>query len=269
MLWLRTKGEVSNDLIFYILKHSILQLKSVATGTKFSSIIRKTFDEVKIPIPTSKAIRDKIVAECEAVDAACTTAQAEIKVAQDEIVKAFDSAQTSGLTVFRLSDPSSFEILIGQRVVASELEADGKVPIYSANVFEPFGYFNKLLIDDFSCPSILWGIDGDWMVNFMPAQQQFYPTDHCGVLRVKTDAINPRYLVEALHKEGIRQRFSRTLRASTQRIKGLSLSLPPRAEQDRIIAQVERLEAAIATARRAIATASAQKSAILKKWLEE
>ncbi|MDR0526538.1 MAG: restriction endonuclease subunit S [Spirochaetaceae bacterium] len=48
---LRSKGEVSNDFIFYVLKHFIQQLQSQATGSKFGSIVRKTFDSVKIPVP--------------------------------------------------------------------------------------------------------------------------------------------------------------------------------------------------------------------------
>ena len=42
---------------------------------------------------------------------------------------------------------------------------EGKYPVYSANVFEPFGYKDETNISDTSKDSIIWGIDGDWMVN--------------------------------------------------------------------------------------------------------
>lgn len=58
-----------------------------------------------------------------------------------------------------------------------ELVYDGTIPVYSANVNEPFGYIDKLLITDFSLPSVLWGIDGDWMTRYMPDNTAFYPTD--------------------------------------------------------------------------------------------
>ena len=45
----------------------------------------------------------------------------------------------------------------------------------------------KKNMKDYSRPSVIWGIDGDWMVNIIPAGVPFYPTDHCGVLRIKTE----------------------------------------------------------------------------------
>jgi restriction endonuclease S subunit len=105
------------------------------------------------------------------------------------------------------------------------------------------------------------------MVNLLSANQPFYPTDHCGVLRVKTDKVNPRYLAYALKKEGEKQRFSRTLRASTDRIRYLTLTLPSPEEQNRIVAEVEEYEAEIAAARAVLAAAPARKQAILEKWL--
>ena len=49
---------------------------------------------------------------------------------------------------------NDFDVSIGNRVVASEIEADGLYPVYSANVFEEFGRINKQNITDFSKPSI-------------------------------------------------------------------------------------------------------------------
>ncbi len=98
---------------------------------------------------------------------------------------------------------------------------DATIPIFSANVIDPFGKINKLFIKDFTKPSVLWGIDGDWMVNYIPANYQFYPTDHCGVIRIKTKEVNPRYLTWALNESGKEKRFSRSYRASTDRIKGI------------------------------------------------
>ena len=59
------------------------------------------------------------------------------------------------------------------------------------------------------------------MVNIIPANKPFYPTDHCGVLRIKTDDIIPKYMALALQVEGEFERFSRSNRASTQRIANL------------------------------------------------
>ncbi len=144
---------------------------------------------------------------------------------------------------YRLSDNDCFELSIGKRVLNSEMSDDYDVPVYSANVFEPFGNINKLLIKDFSRPSVIWGIDGDWMVNCIPEEQQFYPTDHCGVLRCKTDDVNPYFLSYILETVGKRYGFKRELRASIERIKSLSIKIPSMSLQQKIVSECQKIDA--------------------------
>jgi type I restriction-modification system DNA methylase subunit len=149
------------------------------------------------------------------------------KINEIEIIENFDR--------YRLSDKKKFSLSIGKRILNTQLIPDGEVPVYSANVFEPFGRINELLITDFSVPSILWGVDGDWQVNYIPANQEFYPTDHCGVLRVLTDKIHPRCLAWVMDEAGKKYGFTRTLRASMQRIGQLVVQLPNIDIQQRIV----------------------------------
>ena len=130
------------------------------------------------------------------------------------------------LTVFRLSDVKCFEYPKGERVTKDMVMATGKVPVFSANVRNPFGYLDTSVLSDFTRPSILWGIDGDWMVNYIEAGTPFHPTDHCGVLRIKTDQIDPEYFAMALEQAGKRKGFSRSRRAAYERLKRLTLRLP-------------------------------------------
>lgn len=150
------------------------------------------------------------------LDFSGTTFNKAIKTTPTRVLK-----DIPGLTNYKLSDKKFFDLSIGNRVLSDEVVENGSTPIYSANVFEEFGRINKQNITDFSVPSILWGIDGDWMVNILPANKPFYPTDHCGVLRIKTDDILPKYMALALQVEGEFERFSRSNRASTQRIANL------------------------------------------------
>jgi type I restriction enzyme M protein len=126
---------------------------------------------------------------------------------------------------------------------------------------------DKYLINDFSIPSVLWGIDGDWMVNYISADKPFYPTDHCGVLKIKTNDILPKYLAWVLNKEGIAQNFSRTLRASIDRIKGISIKVPPLSEQQKIVYEIEKIEAEIQKMQKELEQLSIQKGLVLKKYL--
>ncbi len=137
--------------------------------------------------------------------------------------------------LIRLNNQKLFELRIGRRVLSSEISMQDKYPVYSANVKEEFGYINRLLFEDFDKPSVLWGIDGDWMVNFIEASQPFFPTDHCGVLRVLDSKIEPYYVAMVLDAVGQCYGFSRSYRASTERMKTVQIPLPPYSLQKKIV----------------------------------
>lgn len=67
----------------------------------------------------------------------------------------------------------------------------------------------------------------------------FYPTDHCGVLRINTDDLLPKYIGLSIKKEGERVGFSRSYRASIDRMEGLTVEVAPIEEQRKAVAQVE------------------------------
>ncbi len=174
-----------------------------------------------------------------------------IKTTRTRVLK-----ETPGLTNYRLSDKSVFEISIGNRVLSTEIVENGGIPVYSANVFEEFGRIDKQNLADFSVPSILWGIDGDWMVNVIPENQPFYPTDHCGVLRIYSDQIVPEYMALALQVEGEFEKFSRNNRASTQRVSSLIIQIPEKEVQQRIIEEMQYVDKQIAYEKNIIAEQS-------------
>lgn len=146
-----------------------------------------------------------------------------------------------GYKLYNLSDKKVFDLNIGRRVLASEIANTGNIPVYSANVNDEFGYSDKLLpsISNFDKPSILWGIDGDWNVGYVEKNKEFFPTDHCGVLRIETEELIPKYVMYALEYEGILCRFSRSNRASTQRIRDLVIQAPDIKKQGVIISELD------------------------------
>lgn len=149
-------------------------------------------------------------------------------------------------------DADVFDISIGKRVLSNEFVEDGDIPVYSANVTTPFGRINKLLITDFSKDSVLWGIDGDWMTNIIRKDNPFYPTDHCGVIRVNSSDIEPYYLSMILEIVGKTYSFSRTNRASIERIKGVQIPLPAIDIQQQIVSECEKIDEEYNTSRMTI-----------------
>lgn len=140
----------------------------------------------------------------------------------------------SAYPFIRLSDDSFFTLSIGNRVLSNDIIEEGKIPVYSANVREIFGYLNTEILSDYNKPSVLWGIDGEWLVNYIPAKEKFYPTDHCGYLRTNCDDLNTYYVAMIMYIIGCSHHFSRSYRASIDRIKGLEIPNPPKDIQDKI-----------------------------------
>ena len=126
---------------------------------------------------------------------------------------------------------------------------------------------DTLLIEDFSVPSILWGIDGDWMVNIIDANTPFYPTDHYGVLRLKSDTVLPKYMAHLLKKAGEKVGFKRSYRASIDRIKSPSVQVALIEDQQNAVKEIETYETAITAAKLVLSACADKKKMILQKWL--
>ena len=127
----------------------------------------------------------------------------------------------------KLGDSSLFNLFIGKRITKKELpEIKGEIPAYSANVFEPFGLVSSTNILDFSCPSILWAIDGNFDFNLILPGEIFATTDHCGTIQILNNNIIPEYLLYALNVQKTKESFNRSFRASLANIRMFSIKIP-------------------------------------------
>lgn len=156
----------------------------------------------------------------------------------------------SAVTTLKLSDENLFSLSIGKRVLKKDVLLTG-IPLYSANPLEVFGYVQEEQLKNFGKPSILWGIDGKFVWNYIDKNQVFSITDHCGRLQILDDNINPKYVYYYLRKEAPNEGFSRTYRASIKRMKEtISIEVPidedgnfDLEKQDLLVEKYERLEA--------------------------
>lgn len=236
-------------------------------GIKMPRGDKDIIDSFKLPLPPLD-VQKSIVAECEQVDSEYQNAQNEIAESKEKIVELMEISLKTANDIYKLSNKDIFDISIGRRILSTEISETFDIPVYSANVFEPFGKINKLLIKDFNIPSVIWGIDGDWQVNVIPKNQLFYPTDHCGVLRIKNNQIEPKYVAYVLEKEGKKEGFKRSYRASIDRIEAMTLKLPPLAKQQEIVSKITALESKITDAKKVMEECPSKKQAILDKWLK-
>ena len=166
----------------------------------------------------------------------------------------------------KLNNNDLFDRQIGKRVLKSEIKPTGKYPVYSANVTEPFGRIDNLVITDFSKDSILWGIDGDWQTSFIPKGTLFYPTDHCGVLRIKSSEFDSYYVFMVLDIIGLMYGFSRGYRAATERIASIKIPHPPLDIQKKVAKQGKQLRNEYENSRMSIKDYRAKISELLYKY---
>ena len=238
-------------------------IQNESNGSNINNL-SNSITQIKIPIPPID-IQQQIISKVDKLDKKYQNSRMKIEDYRKEIMKIFESLDILGGDIYRLSS-SDFTLMIGKRVLNRELTEEG-IPVYSANVFEPFGMIDKDIIKDFSKPSILWGIDGDWMVNAIPANIPFYPTDHAGVLRINTNKVNYRYLAHKLEQEGIREGFSRSYRASIGQIEKLSVTIPSIEQQNEAIAKIEEIENLIEKEEKVISIIQEKKSEIINDYL--
>jgi type I restriction enzyme M protein len=263
----KDEDQISTKLIFYLLKYIQKYIYKLQKGQAQPHVYGTDLEKIKIPL-FSKKIQEKIVQEMEDLEKEETLGKSKIEELNKKIINRYEELDSKANKTLKLNDSDIFEVSIGKRVISKDINQNTHgIPVYSANVFEPFGYINKELITDFSNPSILWGIDGDWMVNFIEKNKPFYPTDHCGFLRVNGNEVNPKYLKWLLQNAGKNMRFSRNYRASIDRIKNISIKVPPISLQNKIISEIEKEEKEILEITENIKEIPQQKENILKKYI--
>ena len=92
------------------------------------------------------------------------------------------------------------------------------------------------------------------MVAYLDKDIAFYPTDHCGVLRVLDSDIDPYFVALALEEVGKHYGFSRSYRASTERIAAVQLPIPPKDIQDIVVSECKQIDEEYNTSRVSIET---------------
>ncbi len=86
---LRAKDNIDSGYLYYVLCESRKLFLSEATGSKFPSIVRNTFSQVKIPLPPL-SIQKEVVAECEKVDEEYNTSRMTIEEYRSKIAFVFN-----------------------------------------------------------------------------------------------------------------------------------------------------------------------------------
>lgn len=85
---LRGTAEIDNDYLYYVLTYERKHIESLATGMKFPSIVKSTFDLIQIPVPPID-IQRQVVLECEKIDNEYNTTRMSIETYKQRIEDLF------------------------------------------------------------------------------------------------------------------------------------------------------------------------------------
>lgn len=146
-------------------------------------------------------------------------ARATVRAARDRILQAEVPIRLDNpYRTLSLSDTKYFSLSIGTRILKSEQSSTG-VPVFSANALKPFGFVTQSNLEDFSKPSLLWGIDGNFDWNLIPSNHEFATTDHCGRLQLLDQSLDPEYVFWYLRLTKDSNGFDRVYRASLENVR--------------------------------------------------
>ena len=139
-----------------------------------------------------------------------------------------------------LTEESFFSLEIGKRLLKKNILKKG-VPVYSANVNNPFGYVEQTTLNSLDKSSLIWGIDGNFDWAYVSSNTIFEITDHCGRLQIKNPDILIEYVFFKLREEASTYGFNRSFRASLANIKSVSVKIPINAKGNFDISLQERM----------------------------
>ena len=263
---LRTKTEVLSEYVFIcLLRFGFKYLESLAKGASGQIELNlDTIGNLKIPLPPLD-IQQKIVQECETVDLALQGAESQIDVLKNQIRELIDSLNTMPMQKLEtLADNWDFK----RKPITSNQRKAGIYPYYGASGI--VDYVDSFILDD---TVLLISEDGANLKSRVTpiaftASGKIWVNNHAHILKfsnINTHKIVEYYLNHIDLLEYITGMAQPKL--SQVNMNRIMIPVPPLAEQEKIVQQIEALEAQIAQAQKVIDDAPQQKQAILQKYL--
>ena len=259
-----TKLDIISKEYFYHYANSENFEKSVislAHGSAQLNVSALQIESIKIPLPRLD-IQQKIVTEIEVLEAKEKKAKEELnlfKLKVDDLI-----ISDSEIEIKKLGEVC--DLKAGKFVSAYEIESKNKenlFPCYGGNGLR--GYTKTFThIGKYS----LIGRQGALCGNINLANGQFHATEHAVVVTPNSD-INNDWLHHQLIKLNLNQYATGTAQPglSVENLKTVLIKVPPLSEQQKIVTEIEKIEAKINVLENEIATIPGQKEAVLKKYL--
>lgn len=279
--------KIDHEFLYYVLSHNRSAFENlVPSGSKYKEINTKTIREFKIPLPPLP-IQQQIVAECAAVDNELAAAQGAIATAiatvNRKIGQIYESAtalqpiDSLALAVqYGLSEKMNeagvgYKIFRMNEIIAGRMADNGSMKCANIPAAEFAKYrlnkgdvlFNRTNSIEHVGKTGLFDLDGDYcfasyLVRVVPDTAKVLP------LFLTLMMNSPAFQQEA---KGKASKSINQANINATIMRNIKVPVPPLTEQQRIVAEVEAEQRAIAAAEAVIAAAPARKQAILESYL--
>lgn len=256
---------IANDLlitkyIYNILKTYQQYIFKLQKGQAQPHVYADDLKLFSIPNPPLN-IQQNIVDECETVDSEYEESQNTISRCKNEIAEIMKNVKGEEKKLNEICEMKAGKFVSANEIYDEQLE--DSFPCFGGNGLR--GY-TKDFTHDGVYPLI--GRQGALCGNVCLATGKFHATEHAVAVTPK-EGINVYWLRYKLEHMNLNQYATGTAQPglSVNKILEVSCSVPPLAEQQKIVEQITVLEEQIAAAKKIIAEVPARKQAILDKWL--
>lgn len=237
-----------------------IQFDNSLKGIGVPNLHLENIRETKIPLPPLD-IQQNIVDECETVDSEYEESQNTISRCKNQIAEIMKNVKGEEKKLNEICEMKAGKFVSANEIYDEQLE--DSFPCFGGNGLR--GY-TKDFTHDGVYPLI--GRQGALCGNVCLATGKFHATEHAVAVTPK-EGINVYWLRYKLEHMNLNQYATGTAQPglSVNKILEVSCSVPPLAEQQKIVEQITALEEQIAAAKKIIADVPAKKQAILDKWL--
>ncbi len=278
-------SKIHYEYLYEVLKFYAKNIEHLAGGMTFKEVSKTSIANFKIPLPPLD-IQQKIVQECEVLDQSARISESEISNLHKQVAQVIEQAQG---TMTKLIDVTT-KIGSGATPKGGEsaYKDSGITLIRSQNVYDG-AFLEKGLafIDDeqakklenvtVESQDVLFNITGASVARCCVVQDKYLPArvnQHVAIIRANSEVLLPKFLQAVLVSKDYKAQLlnlaggANTREAITKvELEEFKIPVPPLAEQEKIVQQIEALEAQIAQAQKVIDDAPQQKQAILQKYL--
>ncbi|WP_374571953.1 restriction endonuclease subunit S [Acinetobacter sp.] len=275
----------NNNLNYKFLALMVEKLNLQGNGAGVQQLTVPHVADYKIPLPPLE-IQQKIVQECDAVDQLVLISESAISNLHVQVAQVIDHAQG---TMTKLIDVTT---KIGSGATPkggeSSYKDSGITLIRSQNVYD--GVFlekglafideeqaKKLENVTVESQDVLFNITGASVTRCCVVQDKYLPArvnQHVAIIRANSEVLLPKFLQSVLVSKEYKAQLLQMAQGAVSReaitkaeLEEFKIPVPPLAEQEKIVQQIEALEMQITQAQKVIDDAPQQKQAILQKYL--